>query len=110
MPEPNSIPGRYAMIELRRLRYMLAVAEELNVTRAAERLGMQQPPLTRQIRALETELGVALFQRLPRGVRRTADSRRPPGMRTTSTRPPSTASSQTGRRGQDVRQASMVSA
>jgi len=62
-------------MELRQLRYFCAVGEDEHFGRAAARLNVAQPALSRQVRQLELEFGIDLFERLPRGVRLTAAGR-----------------------------------
>src|ERR1700758_4490383 len=59
-------------MELRHLRYFVAVGEDQHYGRAAQRLRVAQPALSRQIQNLEEEIGFKLFERLPRGVKITA--------------------------------------
>ncbi len=63
------------LLELRQLYYFFVVAEELNLHRAAARLFMSQPPLSRNIKALETRLGIILFERHTRGLSLTKEGK-----------------------------------
>lgn len=63
-------------MSLTQLEYFVAVAESGSVTRAASRCAVSQPPLTRQIRALEDELSAQLFERSPRGMALTREGER----------------------------------
>jgi DNA-binding transcriptional LysR family regulator len=59
--------SRLQTLDIRLLRYFAVVAEENNISRAAQRLFISQPPLSRHIRHLETQLGVTLFSAIPKG-------------------------------------------
>ena len=63
-------------MKFRHLEYFVAAAEELNFTHAAGRLNVSQPPFSKQIRDLEGELGIELFQRRRKGVALTPAGRR----------------------------------
>ena len=75
-------------MELRQLRYFMAVAEEGNISRAAKRIFLTQPALSRQIKALEEEIGQCLLERQAHSIRLTAGRRSPAarGPRTASAR------------------------
>jgi DNA-binding transcriptional LysR family regulator len=68
----NRYPSGMQHLETRQLAYFVAVAEEQHIGRAADRLGMAQPPLSRAIQKLERQVGVPLLERAGRGIRLTA--------------------------------------
>ena len=56
------------MVELRQLNYFVTIAEELNISKAAKKLNISQPPLTRQLKSLENKIGTILFERSTKGI------------------------------------------